>query len=121
MNNSSKVLLSFYQYSCAIELEYSFHVMIMTYELTYSFCVMILTCRTLCLIIHITYMIRIRAKLRWWFVVPSGLPMSYACRSVRSESQGGYGNFLCRSFFVHGRDAQVHGYLWKWWCSMVER
>jgi hypothetical protein len=54
MRISSKVLLSFYQYSCAIELEYSFHVMILTYELVYSFYVMSLTCRTLCLNIHIT-------------------------------------------------------------------
>jgi len=121
MMSSSKVLFSYYQYSYAYELEYSFHVMILTYELAYSFYVMNLTCRTLCLIIHITYMIRIRTKLRWWFIVPLCLTMSYACRSIGSESQGGYGNFLCRSFFVHRRDAQVHGYLWKWWCSMVER
>jgi hypothetical protein len=79
MRNSSKVLLSFYQYSCAIELEYSFHVIMLTYEIAYSFDVMILTCKTLCLIIHITYMIRIRTKLRWQFVVPLGFPMSYAC------------------------------------------
>ena len=79
MKSSSKVLLSYLQYSCAYELEYSFHVVILTYELAYSFYVMSLTCRTLCLIIHITYMIRSRAKLMWWFVVPSGLPMSYAC------------------------------------------
>jgi hypothetical protein len=106
MMSSSKVLFSYYQYSYAYELEYSFHVMILTYELAYSFYVMKLTCRTLSLIIHITCMIRIRAKLRWRFVVSSGLPMSYACRSVGSESRGDMG-----SFFVHGRDAQVHGNL----------
>ena len=33
-------------------------------------------------------MIRIRTRLRWRFVIPSGLPMSYACRSVGSESRG---------------------------------
>ena len=38
---SSKVMLSFYKYSCAIELEYSFHVIIMTYELAYSFYAML--------------------------------------------------------------------------------
>jgi len=103
MKNSSKVLLLFYQYSCSIELEYSFHVMILTYELAYSFYVMILTCRTLFLIIHITYMIRIRTKLSWQFVVPLGLPMSYTCRSIGSESRGDMG-----SFFVHGRGARVH-------------
>ena len=79
MKDSSKVLLSYLQYSYAYELEYSFHVIIMTYELAYSFYVMILTCRTLFLIIHITYMIRIRTKLRWWIIIPLGLPMSYAC------------------------------------------
>jgi len=100
---SSKVMLSFYKYSCAIELEYSFHVIIMTYELAYSFYAMILTCATLCLIIHTICMIRSRAKLRWRFVVPLGLPMSYACRSVGSESQGDMG-----SFFVHRRGARVH-------------
>jgi hypothetical protein len=31
----------FVTYSCAIELEYSFHVIILTYELAYSLCVMI--------------------------------------------------------------------------------
>ena len=86
MKNSSKVLLSSYKYSRAIELEYSFHVIILTYELAYSFYVMSLTCKTLCLIIHITCMIRNRAKLRWHFIMPSGVPMSYGCRSVGSES-----------------------------------
>ena len=122
---SSKVMLSFHIYSCAIELEYSFHVIILTYELAYSLCVMILTCsfgmiisyeldysfyamissyRTLCLIFQAIYMLRIRAKLRWWFVVPSGVPMSYACQSVGSESRGDVG-----SFCVIGRGARVHG------------
>ena len=104
MRNSSKVLLSFYQYSCAIELEYSFHVMILTYELAYSFYVMSLTCRTFCLIIYITYMIRIRAMLLWRFIVPSGVPKSFTCRFIGSESQGDLG-----SFCVIGRGAWVHG------------
>ena len=79
MKSSSKVLLSYLQYSCAYELEYSFHVVILTYELAYSFYVMNLTCRTLSLMIHITYMIRIRAKLRWRFIVPLGVPKSFTC------------------------------------------
>ena len=91
MKSSSKVLLSYFQYSSAYELEYSFHVIIMTYELAYSFYAMSLTCRTLCLIIHIIYMSRIRAKLRWRFIVPLGVPMSYDCRSVGSEPRGGRG------------------------------
>ena len=107
MKSSSKVLLSYYQYSCAIELEYSFHVIIMTYELAYSFYAISLTCKTLCLNIHITCMIRIRAKLRCRFIMPSGVPMSYACRSVGSESWGDVG-----SFCVTGRGARVHGSRW---------
>jgi len=103
MKKSSKVLLSYYQYSCAIELEYSLHVIIVTYELTYSFYVMSLTCRTLCLIIHMTYMIRSRAKLRWQFIVPSGVPMSYAYQSVGSESRGDV-HSLC----IIERGAPVH-------------
>ena len=95
MKSSSKVLLSYYQYSL--------HVIIMTYELEYSLSVMILTCATLCLTIHMTCMLRIRAKLRWWFIVPSGLPVSYACRSEGSESRGDMG-----SFFIHGRGARVY-------------
>ena len=83
---SSIVMLSYLQYSSAYELEYSYFVIIMIYELAYSLCVMILTSSTLCLTILMTCMSRIRARLRWRFVVPSGLPMSYACRSVGSES-----------------------------------
>jgi hypothetical protein len=49
-------MLPYLQYSNAYELDYSSHVIIMIYELAYSLYVMILTCRTLCLIIHITYM-----------------------------------------------------------------
>ena len=70
---SNMYLLSYYQYSYAYELEYSSYAMNLAY-------------RTLCLIIHTTYIIRSRAKLRWWFIVPLGVPKSYACRSVGSES-----------------------------------
>ena len=88
MKSSSIALFSFYQYSYVYELDYSSHVIILTYELAYSLCVMILTCATLCLTIHMTCMLRIRAKLRWWFIVPSGVPMSYAWLFVGSESWG---------------------------------
>jgi hypothetical protein len=73
-NSSNMFLSSTYHYSFAIELEYSSCVLMLAYELAYSFYVMNLAHRTLCLIIHTTYMIRIRAKLRWWFIVPSGFP-----------------------------------------------
>ena len=81
-------LLSHYQYSFTYELDYSSHVIILTYELAHCLCVMILTCATSRLTIHMTYMNRIRAKLRWWFIVPSGVPMSYAWLFVGSESWG---------------------------------
>jgi hypothetical protein len=88
MKSSSKVLLLYYLYSNANELDYSSRVMIMIYELVYSLCVMILTCKTLCLIIHISYMSIIRAKLRWWFIMPSSVPKSFTCRSVGSRTRG---------------------------------
>jgi hypothetical protein len=82
----SLVMLSYLLYGNAYELEYSYqHVIIMTYELAYSLWIMIMTCLTLCLIFHTICMMRSRAKLRWRFVMPLGMPMSYACRSVGSE------------------------------------
>jgi hypothetical protein len=105
MKSSSKFMFSYLLYSNAYELEYSYiHVIIMTYELAYSLWVMIMTCLTLILIIHITYMSRIRAKLRWQFIVPSGVLVSYACRSVGLESMGDVGSFL-----VNGGGTPVEG------------
>jgi hypothetical protein len=69
-------LFSYYQYSYAYEIEQSPYVINLAY-------------RTLCLLIHMMYMERIRAKLRWWFIVPSGLPKSYACL-CRVEVLGGF-------------------------------
>ena len=86
MKHFSKVLFSTYQYSHTYELEYSSYVMIMAYELSYSSYVMNLTCRTLSLIIHASYMSKIRAMSRWRFIVPSGVPKSFTCRSIGSES-----------------------------------
>ena len=62
MKSSSIALFSYLQYSSAYELDYSFHVIILTYELAYSLYVMILTCSTLCLTIHMTRMSRDRAR-----------------------------------------------------------
>ena len=56
--------------------------MILMYELVYSLYVMKLAYLTLCLTIHITYIIGIRAKLRWRFIVPSGVPKFFTRRSV---------------------------------------
>ena len=104
INSSSIVMFSLYQYRLAYELEYSSYVMIIAYELACSLYVMNLAYITLCLTIHITYMIRVRAKLRWRFIVPSGLPMSYACWSVGSESRGDMGS----SFYTRA------------WCSSIQ-
>ena len=86
MKSSSKVLLSYYQYSCAIELEYSLHVKIMTYELEYSLSVMILSCSTLCLTIHIIYISRSRARSEVAVHRSFGFAHILACRSIGSES-----------------------------------
>jgi hypothetical protein len=90
MKNLPMFLFSYYQYSYAYELEQSLYVTR-------------LADRTLCSIVHTIYMIRSRAKLRWRFIVPSGLPLSYACRSIGSKSHGDKG-----SFSIHGRGARVY-------------
>jgi hypothetical protein len=128
MNNttmfSSKFKLSYLLYSCAIELEYSFHVIILTYELAYSLCVMILTCsydmilayeldysfyarvssyKTLCLNIRTACLLGFIAKYRWQFIMPSGMPKFFTCRSVGSgtmEDLGGH--------YIHRRGARVY-------------
>ena len=99
----SIVMLSYYLYSSAYELEYSCLVIIMIYELAYSLCVMILTCATLCLTIHTTCMSRSSARSEVAVRRSFRFAHILACRSVGSESQGDMG-----SFFVHGRGAQVH-------------
>ena len=72
-------MLSYYIYSHTYELEYSYCVVILIFELVYSLCVMRVAHLTLCLNNHITYIIGIRAKLRWRFichqVCPSSLPV----------------------------------------------
>jgi hypothetical protein len=80
--SSSIVMLSYDICSHTYELEYSYCVIILIYELAYSLCLMRVAHLTLCLTIHITYIIKNRAKLRWWFIVPLGVPMFFACRSV---------------------------------------
>jgi hypothetical protein len=104
MKSSSKFKFSYHSYSNAYKLEYScLHVIIVIYELAYSLDVIILTCSTSCLNIHMTSMSRSRVRLRWRFVVPSGLPISFTCQSIGLGTRGGIG-----SFFVHGRGARVH-------------
>ena len=92
---SSKVMSSLY-YSHTYELEYSYCVMILIYELVYSLYVMRVAYMTLCLTTHITYIIGIRAKLRWRFIVLLGVPKFFTCRSVGSGTQRNLGNFCIR-------------------------
>ena len=66
------------------------------YELVYSLYVMRVAYTTLNLTTHITYIIGIRAKLRWWLIVPSGVPKSFTCRSVGSRTRGDLGSFCIR-------------------------
>jgi hypothetical protein len=108
MKSSSLFKFSYLSYSNAYELEYSLiHVIIMTYELAYNLWDMIMTCLTMILIILITYMSRIRAKLRWRFIMPLGVPKSFACRSVGSGTQGDL-----VSFYVHKHGAWVWRNRW---------
>ena len=81
-NHFPKVLFLTYHYSHTYELEYSLYVMILAYELAYSSYAMKLAYMTYCLIIQINHMIRIRAKLRWRFIVPSGF-FHVLCLSIR--------------------------------------
>ena len=106
MKSSSKVLLSYHLYSCAIELEYSCLVIMMIYELAYSLCVMTLTCSTSCLIIHMVCMSRSRARVEVIIRRSFGFAHILACRSIGSESRGNMGSFL-----VHRHGARVYGNL----------
>ena len=92
---SSKVMSSLY-YSHTYKLEYSYCVMILIYELVQSLCVMRVAHLSLCLNNHITYIMGIRAKLRWRIIVPSSVPKSFTCRSVGSGTQGDLGSFCVR-------------------------
>jgi hypothetical protein len=88
MKSSSIFKHSYHSYSGAYELEYSFLVIILIYELAYSLDIMILTRSNLCYNIHMTCVSRSRVRLGWQFVVPSGLPIFFTCRSVRSGTRG---------------------------------
>ena len=95
--SSSKVMLSYDIYSHTYELEYSYCVIILIYELVYSLYVMKVAHMTLCLNAHITYIVRIRAKLRWQFIVPLGVPKFFTCRSVGLGTRGDLGSFcICK-------------------------
>jgi hypothetical protein len=64
---------------------------------------------TLCLNNHITYIIGIRVKLRWRFIVPSGVPKFFTCRSVGSGTQEDLGSFcICKRAAWVWRDRWMH-------------
>jgi hypothetical protein len=91
--SSSKVMLSYNNYSHTYELEYSYYVIILIYELVYSLYVMRIAHLTLCLTNHITYIIRIRVKLRWQFIMLLGVPKFFTRRSVGLGTQGNLDSF----------------------------
>ena len=84
-------MLSSYNYSHTYELEYSYYVMILIYELVYSLCVMRIAHLNLCLTTHITYIIGIRAKLRWRFIVLLGCAQVLCLSIRRVKDLGGFG------------------------------
>jgi len=89
-------MLSYDIYSHTYELEYSYCVIILIYELVHSLYVMKVAHMTLCLNTHITYIIGIRAKLRWQFIVPLGVPKFFTYRSLGSRTLGDLGIFCIR-------------------------
>ena len=91
-------MLSYAIYSHTYELEYSYCVIILIYELVYSLYVMRVAYMTLCLTIHITYIIGTRAKLRWQFIMPFGVPKFFTYRSVGSRTRGDLGSFCIRKY-----------------------
>jgi hypothetical protein len=90
------VMLSFYLYSCCYELEYSHVDMILIYELAYSPYVMFIPYVAQCFHVHIMFMNRNSSMLRWWFIMLSGVPKSFTCRSVGSGTRGDLGGlYVC--------------------------
>jgi hypothetical protein len=94
--SSSKVMFSSYICSHTYELEYSYCVMTLIYELVYSLCVMRVAHLSSCLNTYITYIIGIRAKLRWQFIMASGVPKFFTRRSIGSGTRGDLGSFYIR-------------------------
>jgi hypothetical protein len=62
--------------------------MILIYKLVYSLYVMRVAHLTLCFTAHIVYIVRIRAKLRWRFIMLSSVPKSFTYRFVGSGTRG---------------------------------
>ena len=84
-------MLSSYIYSHTYELQYSCCVMILIYELVYSLYAIRVAYVTLCLTTHITYIIGIRAKLRWRFYRAFGCAQVLSLSIRRVGDPGGFG------------------------------
>jgi hypothetical protein len=84
--SSSKFIFLLSNYSLIYELEYSCDVIILIYELVYSLCVMRVSSLTLCLIKHITYIMKIRTKLDVGVHHATRCAQFITCRSVGSVS-----------------------------------
>jgi hypothetical protein len=88
---------SSYEYSLCYELEYSHVDIIVIYELEYNPYVMFISYLAQCFIVHTMFMNRFRIMLRWWFILLSGMPKSFTCRSVGSGTRGDLGgSYVCR-------------------------
>ena len=83
-------------FSHIYELEYSCDVIILIYELVYSLCVMRVSSLTLCLIKHITYIMKIRTKLDVGVHHATRCAQFITCRSIGSESRGELGSLCIR-------------------------
>ena len=105
MKGSSLCKLSFYIYSVALELEYSFvHVIIIEYELDYSPYDMCLACSILFIIVHIFYMTSNSNRKGITVRCAFGLAYVLARPSVGWESWGDVGRTL-----VCGRGVRIRG------------
>ena len=82
------VMSSSYLYSLYFELEYSHLDISMIYELEYSPYIMLISYLTQSFIVQIMFMDRFRIMLRLWFIMLSGMPKSFTCRSVGSRTRG---------------------------------
>jgi hypothetical protein len=94
---------SSYEYSLCYELEYNHVDIFVTYELEYSLYVMFISYLAQCFIIHTMFMNMFRLMLRWWFIMLSGTPKSFTCRSVGSGTREDLGGS-----YVCGRGAWIY-------------
>ena len=111
MKKSSKVLLSYYQYSCAIELEYSLHVIMLIYELAYSFELNMQN-----FMLNHSYNLYEQNQSQVEVVVHH----AFGCAQVlylsirRVKDLGEFGQFLCTQAWCLGMEKQVNPFPTPW-------